>query len=337
MDAGRPVSRASIFEAIAAYRTRAPSAGERKFERDKKELRELGVPIEEPAEDEPNTYQVRRRAYELPELPLEEDERAALALAAEALASWEGLAYRDLVEEALRKLSYATGLAGPAKAPSHMAVALPSRTLRKAVRKNIEELTRAVEARKCVTLTYESSSGDGSERQVDPYGLVYSGGDWLLVGHCHLRAAPRTFRVDRISRLRVAGKPGTPDFERPPGWDLSTYVQRSPWVFRAGASGVMDVTLAIGPDRAWMSDEDFGTDAVRETLADEDGGGSWVRVTFRSGNPDYIVTRVLDAAGYVRVLAPAELRERVRTAAAAVAELYEGPSNTLPGVSGSTT
>lgn len=97
------------------------------------------------------------------------------------------------------------------------------------------------------------------------------------------------------------------------------------------------MTLAIGPERAWMSDEDFGTDAVRETLADEDGGGSWVRVTFRSGNPDYIVTRVLDAAGYVRVLAPAELRERVRTAATAVAELYEGPSDTLPGVSGSTT
>jgi proteasome accessory factor B/proteasome accessory factor C len=122
--AGRPVSRAEIFEAIAAYRTKVPAAGERKFERDKKELRELGVPIEEPEED-PNTYQVRRRAYELPELHLEEDERAALALAAEALACWEGLAYRDLVEEALRKLSYATGLTGPAKAPPHLAVALP--------------------------------------------------------------------------------------------------------------------------------------------------------------------------------------------------------------------
>jgi proteasome accessory factor B len=324
MEADRPVSRVEIFDAIAAYRTRVPSAGERKFERDKKELRELGVPIEEPDSDGPNMYQVNRRAYELPELRLEEDERAALALAAEALASWEGLAYRDLVEEALRKLSFATGLTGPAQAPSHMAVTLPNRTRRKTVRKNIDELTRAVEARKRVTLMYESSSGDGSEREVDPYGLVYSGGDWQLVGHCHLRAAPRTFRVDRIARMRVAGKPGTPDFERPPEWELSTYVQRSPWLFRAGASGLMDVTLDIGPERAWMSDEDFGSDAVRETLPDEDGGGSWIRVTFRSGNPDYIVTRVLDAVGHVRVMAPAELRERVRAAAAAVAALYEG-------------
>jgi proteasome accessory factor B len=322
IDARRPVSRAEIFEAIAAYRTRTPAAGERKFERDKKELRELGVPIEEP-EEEPNTYQVRRRAYELPELHLEEDERAALALAAEALASWEGLAYRDLVEDALRKLSYATGLSGPAKPPRHLAAALPSRARGRRLRRSVEELTRAVEARKRVTLTYQSSGGDVSEREIDPYGLVYSGGDWQLVGHCHLRAAPRTFRVDRIERLRVAGKPGSPDFERPADWNLSTYVQRSPWVFLAGVSSTMEVTLDIGPDRAWMADEDFGAEAVREALPPEAGGESWTRVTFRSGNPNYIVTRVLDAVGSMRVVSPKALRERIRDAATAVAALYE--------------
>jgi proteasome accessory factor B len=328
IESARPVSRAEIFEAIPGYRTRVAAAGERKFERDKKELRELGVPIEEPEDDEPNLYQVRRRAYELPELHLGEDERAALALAAEALASWEGLTYRDLVEEALRKLSYATGLAGPAKAPSHMAVALPSRARGKSVRKKIEELTRAVESRKRVTLTYESSSGEATERPVDPYGLVYSGGDWQVIGHCHLRKAPRTFRVDRITRLRVASKPGTPDFERPPGFDLATYVQRSPWVFRAGAEGVVEVTLAIGPDRAWMADEDFGPNAMREMLVADGGSDPWTRVTFRSGNPDYVVARVLDAVGHVRVVAPAELRERVRAAAAGVLALYEAAVGT---------
>jgi predicted DNA-binding transcriptional regulator YafY len=322
IDAGRPVSRAEIFEAIGAYRTRTPAAGERKFERDKKELRELGVPIEEP-EEEPNTYQVRRRAYELPELHLEEDERAALALAAEALASWEGLAYRDLVEEALRKLSYATGLSGPAKTPRHLAVTLPHRGRGRRLRKSVDELTRAVDARKRVTLTYQSSGGDTTERDVDPYGLVYSGGDWQLVGHCHLRAAPRTFRVDRIERLRVAGKPGSPDFDRPVGWNLSSYVQRSPWVFLAGASGTMEVTLDIGPDRAWMADEDFGANAVREILPPEAGGEAWTRVKFRSGNPNYIVTRVLDAVGSMRVVLPKELRERIRQTATAVASLYD--------------
>jgi proteasome accessory factor B len=325
--AGRPVSRAEIFEAIEAYRTRSPAAGERKFERDKKELRELGVPIEEP-DEEPNTYQVQRRAYELPELHLEDDERAALALAAEALASWRGLAYRDLVEDALRKLSYATGLSGPARAPTHLAVALPGRARGRSVRKAVAELTRAVEARKRVTLKYRSPEGDVTERAVDPYGLVYSGGDWQVVGHCHLRAAPRTFRVDRIERLRVAGRPGTPDFERPDNWDLSMYVQRSAWVFRAGPSELFDVTLDIGPDRAWMADEDFGPDGRRETLAPENVGDEpWTRVTFQSGNPDYVVTRVLDAVGHMRVVAPSDLRERVRTTATAVEALHTSRRN----------
>jgi proteasome accessory factor B len=182
-----------------------------------------------------------------------------------------------------------------------------------------------VEARKRVTLTYQSSGGDATEREVDPYGLVYSGGDWQLVGHCHLRAAPRTFRVDRIEQLRVAGKPGTPDFDRPAGWNLSTYVQRSPWVFLAGASGTMEVTLDIGPDRAWMAGEDFGAEAVRETLSPEPGGEPWTRVKFRSGNPNYIVTRVLDAVGNLRVVSPRRLRERIRAAATAVAGLYGTP------------
>lgn len=163
--AGRPVSRAEIFEAIAAYRTRNPAAGERKFERDKKELRELGVPIEE-SEDEEDAYEVSRRAYELPPIALEDDERAALALAAEALRGWDGLAYRDLVEDALRKLSYDAGALGRAQVPPHLAVALPARRPGGRMRKAVAELTRAVEARKRVSIAYASPDGEITERTV---------------------------------------------------------------------------------------------------------------------------------------------------------------------------
>ena len=43
---------------------------------------------------------------------------------------------------------------------------------------------------------------------------------------------------------------------------------------------------------------------------------------FRTGNLEYVVTRVLNAAGYLRVMAPAELVTRVRERALAVATLY---------------
>jgi proteasome accessory factor B len=318
LNAGGPVSRADIFEAIDAYRTRNPAAGERKFERDKKDLRELGVPIEEP-EDGANLYQVDPRKYELPPIQLDPDERAALVLAAEALRRWDGLAYRDLVEDGLRKLSFDAAMQGRVP-PAHLAVALPPRRRGSGVRKLVAALTGAVQGRKRVTITYAPADGDPTERAVSPHALVYTGGDWQLIGHCHLRDAPRTFRVDRIRRLRVAPKPGTPDFERPADFDASRYVQRSPWVFAAGQSGTMAVVLDIGPERAWVADEDFGPEAVRETTSD---GNPWTRVRFVSGNPDYVVTRVLDAVGHLRVVAPAALRERVSREASAVAALYD--------------
>jgi predicted DNA-binding transcriptional regulator YafY len=190
----------------------------------------------------------------------------------------------------------------------------------------VATLTGAVENRKRVTLVYTAAGGESTTRQVDPYAVVYSAGDWQLVGHCHLRKAARTFRVDRIARVTVAGKPGTPDFQRPPDWSLTAYVQRSPWVFQAGDGGGVAVALDIAPERSWMADEDFGPDASRESLAAaaapaaDDVG--WTRVRFRTGNLDYVVTRVLDAAGYLRVVAPAELVTRVRERALAVAGLY---------------
>jgi len=215
----RAVTRAEIFAAIPSYNTGRATAGLRKFERDKKELRELGVPIQE-VDDSIDAYRIDRTAYELPPLALTEDERSALALAAGAIDIRSGLAYRELLDEALRKLSYASGLSGPPKAPSDVFVTLPIRTQGKRMRRLLATLTIAVEAQKRVTLSYARSSGSPLERKIDPYALAYSAGDWQLVGYCHLRKAPRTFRVDRIGRLKVAPKPGTPDFDRPASWNL---------------------------------------------------------------------------------------------------------------------
>jgi predicted DNA-binding transcriptional regulator YafY len=304
LDAGRPLSRSEIFEAIAAYRTGNPSAGERKFERDKKELRELGVPLEETDPDE-HTYAIDREAYELPPVQLDEEERSALLLAAEAVRGTEGLVYRELIDEALRKLSFERP-AGTTELPANLAVTLPPRRRGRGPRKLLADLTRAAETQKRVHMTYVSDRGDLTERAVDPYALLFRDGEWSLVGHCHLRGDQRTFRVDRIRGLKVAPRPATPDFVRPADWSLAQVLRRSPWVFLAGVSQKLDVVMDVGPDRAWIADEPFGEDARRERLP-----GGWVRVSFRSGNPDYVVTRVLDAGGQLRLVHPAELRDRV--------------------------
>jgi predicted DNA-binding transcriptional regulator YafY len=136
-----------------------------------------------------------------------------------------------------------------------------------------------------------------------------------------LREKPRTFRVDRIAKVKLAPKPGTPDFKRPENWKLSTYVQRSPWIFQAGDTQTsFDVVLDIGPERAWMADEDFGPGSSCEPIAaSEAGGEGWTRVRFRSGNAGYIITRVLDAAGQMKIVEPPELRARLREIADSIA------------------
>ena len=219
LDAGRPLSRSEIFEAIPAYRTGNPSAGERKFERDKKDLRELGVPLEETDPDE-HTYAIDREAYELPPVQLDEEERSALLLAAEAVRGPEGLVYRELIDEALRKLSFERP-AGAAELPANLAVTLPPRRRGRGPRKLLADLTRAAETQKRVHMTYVSDRGELTERAVDPYALLFRDGEWSLVGHCHLRDDQRTFRVDRIRGLKVAPRPATPDFVRPADWSLA--------------------------------------------------------------------------------------------------------------------
>jgi|GEM_PF-5584748 len=80
----------------------------------------------------------------------------------------------------------------------------------------------------------------------------------------------------------------------------------------------MNVVLDIGPERAWMVDEDFGPEATRSP-PDSEG---WTRVSFHSENLHYVVTRVLDACGQLRIVAPQSLRQRVRDDAAALFNRY---------------
>ena len=65
---------------------------------------------------------------------------------------------------------------------------------------------------RAVHLVYEAANRSRTERDLDPYGLAWRGGCWYVVGHCHLRQGPRTFRVDRMTTvahqpdLRAAGE-----------------------------------------------------------------------------------------------------------------------------------
>jgi proteasome accessory factor B len=333
LKARTPVPYRAIRDQFPAYQTRNEEAGLRAFERDKADLLELGVPIRyiTPDEDdalEEGGYVVEYKRYRLPEVHLTADEVSALVLAASVARAVPGVSYASIVDLALRKLAFDfpeqpdTPVEFPARAsrPARPPVLVHFPTLPakkdRGLGDRFAQLEEATRHRKRVTLTYQSAStGYVRTRDVFPYGLVYQGGSWLLVGYCHLRQDVRSFRLDRISDLKVAPKPKSPDFDRPEDFELRAYANKSPWTFATEEPEV--AVLEFRPAAASAAGGDFGKSAERSEQPD----GS-IRVRFSCTNPDYAVSRILAAKGDIRVLEGERLAARLAAELAAVEALY---------------
>ena len=84
-------------------------------------------------------------------------------------------------------------------------------------------LCGATQERRRVRLAYQSRGEERTEREFDPYGLVYRAGRWYIVGWCHLRRGLRSFRLDRVHSANSL----TVSFERPSGFDALAYLKQS--------------------------------------------------------------------------------------------------------------
>ena len=331
LGARAPVPYREIRAQFRAYRTENEEAGLRAFERDKAELLDLGVPLRYVTADEDDSvddsgYLVDLRRYRLPEIHLTADEVAALVLAGSVARAAPGTTYAEVVDLALKKLAFDLPAAPdtpgrPVEAGAgQVLVHFPRPARAAALADRLAHLEQATRDRKRVTLRYVSAAhGETATRDVDPYGLIYRQGAWLLVAHCHLRKGVRSFRLDRMVEVAVAPKPKSPDFERPADFDVRRFADRSPWTFEVAPP--VDVEIDVHPPAATVANEDFGEGALRETLA-----GGATRIRFRCANPDYLVYRVLAAKGAMTVRSPAELRRRLRAELDAILARYPAPA-----------
>jgi predicted DNA-binding transcriptional regulator YafY len=197
----RPMTTREIHERVAGYGQQDWAAFRRMFERDKADLRDLGVPIAVvPVDrwDPTEGYRIDPRHAELPPLALEPEEVTALSLAA----SVTGL--DTLTRSGLRKLEIDADAPGVTEAAPQVGVELPLAA------PHLPSLLAAHRTRTPVTFAYRTADGRDTSRTVDPHGLVHRSGRWYLVGYDHDRAADRAFRLDRITGDVVhAGPPGS--------------------------------------------------------------------------------------------------------------------------------
>jgi proteasome accessory factor B len=184
----RYLSADQIRQTVAGYEDLGDEAFKRKFERDKEDLRDLGIPLETGSDstfdDEPG-YRIRRDDYSLPELTFTPAELAVLAVAAR---TWRHASLGAPASEALLKLQ-AAGVdvdeAVPAAIEARVATSEPA----------FEVLRKASTERRAVSFDYRTA---GATRHVEPWGLVSWHGRWYLVGHDRDRADTRVFRLSRI-------------------------------------------------------------------------------------------------------------------------------------------
>jgi proteasome accessory factor B len=188
-------------------------AFKRMFERDKAELRELGIPLETGRNshfDAEDGYRIRRGDYELPEIEFDAAEAAAVGLAARL---WQSATLGEPARQALIKLRAAGTEVRAADAPGampHLDASDPS----------LPAMLEAARTATAVAFDYLKSGATQPERRtLEPWGVLSWRRRWYVVGFDRDRDEPRSFRLSRITgAVATVGRPGS--FERPEKVDL---------------------------------------------------------------------------------------------------------------------
>jgi proteasome accessory factor B len=188
-------------------------AFKRMFERDKAELRDLGIPLETGRNshfDSEDGYRIRRGDYELPAIEFDADEAAAVGLAARL---WQSATLGEPARQALIKLRAAGTEVRAADAPGavpHLDASDPS----------LPALLEAARTATVVRFDYvKSGAGAPERRTLEPWGVLSWRRRWYVAGLDRDRDEPRSFRLSRITgAVETVGRPGA--FERPEKLDL---------------------------------------------------------------------------------------------------------------------
>jgi proteasome accessory factor C len=308
----RPVTAPEIRRDVEGYSVMNEDAFARRFYADRSELEALGIvlSVEKPADGlvEQENYSLPPENFHLPPIEFSDAELAALWTALQLL---DGeFAYAEPLRLALQQISW--GRPSPLTSPEQRTVALgiTGAAGGHEISQRLAKIETAIFRRKTIVFDYYTMERDEvGARKVDPYQLLFQGGQFYVVGRAHERGAIRVFRLSRIrGKIGYATK-AEHDFQRPADFDPRAYANRIHWQF---GDPVGTAEIWISARIAWQIERHFGRYGEMR-LEGEDGDRVFVT---HYANARQLIAWVLGLGEHARILGgPAlvdELRDRVQ-------------------------
>ena len=353
-----PAPREEILSQVSDYKedwvggdTRARESVRRKFERDKAELKELGVTLEplrekvvaQHSDQEVEAYQLKPRDFYLPylvpplpkgegvrgrgrerpyflnEIALASNDVPILRRAAERIATLTDTPLGGAARGALRKLAF--DLPELSVGAEERAFTAPAE-----VSTQFATLRQAVEQRRAVRCRYYSIRRDSEgERVIEPYGLMLSWGHW----YCIARSSPspegrggqggrtrggqgvRTFRLDRMSDVSLLDE----EFTVPRDFKIGSYLNRAPWELSDDKAVTVRVRINF-PQSRWVIGERLGK--VVKAVTDDAGAV----LEFEVRNVDPFLRWLLPLGNQAEILSPPSIKKQLDEARAALRAIY---------------
>jgi len=314
----RTVTATEIRRDVEGYSDMTEDAFARRFYADRAELESLGIQltVDKPADgfSEQENYSLAPDAFHLSAIAFTDAELAALQT---SLSLLDGeFAYAEPLRLALQQISW--GRPSPLSNPGQRSIGLgiTASAGGQEVGARLAKIDTAIYRRKRIEFEYFTmQTGETALRKVDPYQLLFQGGQFYLVGHSHERGALRVFRLSRIRGKVAYATKAEHDFQRPEEFDPRVYANRIPWQLgEPVGTGEIWVSERI----AWQVERHFS--AYGEFV--EAGGG----LVFHT---EYAIPRLLIAWAFgfgehARVSGPPELVAEARERLERIAELHAG-------------
>ena len=322
----RPVTAPEIRRDVEGYSVMNEDAFARRFYADRSELEALGIvlAVEKPAEGlvEQENYSLPPENFHLPPIEFSDAELAGLRTALQLL---DGeFAYAEPLRLALQQISW--GRPSPLTSPEHNTVALgiTGSAGGHDVSQRLAKIETAIFRRKTIVFDYYTMERDEiGARKVDPYQLLFQGGQFYVVGTSHERGAIRVFRLSRIRGKVGYATKAEHDFQRPSEFDPRAYGNRIDWQF---GDPIGTAEVWISGRIAWQIARHFGR--YGEMRPGDDGEDRIFLTVY--ANARQLIAWVLGLGEHARISGPPELLEEMRDRVQLLIERHRGGAEVGP-------